>query len=95
MPETPDIKALQEQIFDLVARSQGAVLDAGRSFTDSVSQLAPGDTSAVNDIIDRAFDLTTKVLDAQREFAKQVVQTVTAPVAGGDGGGDGGDEDGD
>lgn len=90
MPDTPDLKALQEQIFDLVARSQGAVLDAGRSFTDSVSQMTPGDTSAVDDLIDKAFDLTDKVLAAQRDFAKQVVQTVTKPVAGAGEAGDGG-----
>lgn len=80
MPETPDLKQLQEQIFDLVARSQSAVLDAGRSFTDSVSNMAPGDTSSVDELIDRAFDLTEKVLTAQRDFAKQVVQAATRPI---------------
>jgi hypothetical protein len=87
MPDTPDLKQLQEQIFDLVARSQKAVLDAGRSFTDGVSNMTPGDTSAVDELIDRAFDLTEKVLKAQRDFAKQVVQAATKPIAG-DAGGD-------
>lgn len=82
MPETPDLKALQEQIFDLVARSQASVLDAGRSFTDSVSSMTPADTSAIDDLIDKAFDLTERVLEAQREFAKQVLQVATKPVAG-------------
>jgi hypothetical protein len=82
MPETPDLKALQEQIFDLVARSQSAVLDAGRTFTDGVSSMTPGDSSAVDELIDRAFDLTEKVLQAQRDFAKQVVQVATRPVTG-------------
>src|SRR5262249_33265285 len=80
MPDPPDLKQLQEQIFDLVARSQSAVLDAGRSFTDSVSNMAPGDTSAVDELIDRAFDLTERVLEAQRDFAKQVVQAATNPL---------------
>jgi hypothetical protein len=94
MPETPDLKALQEQIFDLVARSQGAVLDAGRSFTDGVSSMTPGDSSAVDELIDRAFDLTEKVLQAQRDFAKQVVQVATRPVTGtGRNDGDGRDDD--
>ncbi len=89
MPDTPDLKQLQEQIFDLVARSQSAVLDAGRSFTDGVSNMAPGDTSAVDELIDRAFDLTEKVLKAQRDFAKQVVQAATKPLVGeGDDAGD-------
>jgi hypothetical protein len=82
MPETPDLKALQEQIFDLVARSQSAVLDAGRSFTDGVSSMTPGGSAAVDELIDRAFDLTEKVLQAQRDFAKQVVQVATRPVTG-------------
>jgi hypothetical protein len=82
MAETPDLKALQEQIFDLVARSQSAVLDAGRSFTDGVSSMTPGGSSAVDELIDRAFDLTEKVLQAQRDFAKQVVQVATRPVTG-------------
>jgi hypothetical protein len=95
MPDTPDLKALQEQIFDLVARSQSAVLDAGRSFTDGVSSMTPGDTSPVDELIDRAFDLTEKVLQSQRDFAKQVVQVATRPVTGevtDDGDGDGADD---
>ncbi len=84
MPETPDVNKLQEQIFELVKRSQESVLDAGRSFTDSVSDLTPADTAAVDDLIDRVFDLTERVLAAQRDLAKQVVQTVTRPVAGDD-----------
>jgi hypothetical protein len=82
MPESPDLKALQEQIFDLVARSQNAVLDAGRSFTDSVSSMAPGDSKAIDELIDRAFDLTDRVLRAQRDFAKQVVDATTRPIVG-------------
>ena len=84
MPETPDVNKLQEQIFELVKRSQESVLDAGRSLTDSVSDLTPADTAAVDDLIDRVFDLTERVLAAQRDLAKQVVQTVTRPVAGDD-----------
>ncbi len=84
MPETPDLKTLQEQVFDLVKRSQDAVLEAGRSFTESVSQLTPGDTSAVDELIDRAFDLTERVLKSQRDLAKSVLQTVTKPLTGGD-----------
>ncbi|MBI2704628.1 MAG: hypothetical protein HYX32_04975 [Actinobacteria bacterium] len=93
MPDPSDLKQLQEQIFDLVARSQGAVLDAGRSFTDSVSNMTPGDTSSVDELIDRAFDLTERVLNAQRDFAKQVVQAATKPLTSDSGDGGHGDED--
>lgn len=84
MADGPDIKALQDQVFDLVKRSQEAVLEAGRSFTDSVSEMTPGDTSAVDDLIDRAFDLTERVLNSQRELAKSVLQALTKPLQGDD-----------
>ena len=58
------------------------MLDAGRTFTDGVSSMTPGDSSAVDELIDRAFDLTEKVLQSQRDFAKQVVQVATRPVTG-------------
>ncbi|MCX7619841.1 MAG: hypothetical protein N2037_03225 [Acidimicrobiales bacterium] len=85
MPETPDLDTMQDQIFDLVKRSQDALVGAGRAFAESVSNVVPADTSAIDDLIDRAFDLTAKVLDAQREFAKNVVKTVTRQIAPGDG----------
>jgi hypothetical protein len=91
MPDNPDLTAVPDQIFDLVKRSQDAVLDAGRSFTDSVSDLTPGDTAAIDGLIDRAFDLTERILQTQRDFAKQVVHTVTKPVADAVGSPDAGD----
>ncbi len=84
MPESPDLEAMQDQIFDLVKRSQEAVVGAGRAFAESVTNFVPGDTSAIDDLIDRAFDLTAKVLDAQREFAKNVVKTVSNQIAPGE-----------
>jgi hypothetical protein len=86
MPDPPDLAKLQEQVFELVRRSQEAVLDAGRLFSDSLSALAPGDTEAVDKLLDDAFDFTAKVLKTQRDFAKSVVQAVTEPVAGTDAG---------
>jgi len=85
MPETPDLDTMQDQIFDLVKRSQEAVVGAGRAFADSVSSVVPGDTSAIDDLIDRAFDLTAKVLEAQRELAKNVIKTVSKQIAPGEG----------
>lgn len=83
MPETPDINELQDQVFDLVRRSQEAMLDAGRAFTDSIRNLAPGELEQVDRLIDDAFEFTERVLKTQREFAKSVVQAVTAPLGGG------------
>lgn len=83
MPETPDMAKLQDQVFDLVRRSQEAILDAGRSFADSATTVAPADTDQIDKLIDNAFDFTEKVLKTQREFAKSVVDAVTSPVTGG------------
>lgn len=82
MPEAPDINKLQEQVFDLVKRSQEAILDAGRSFADNLTTIAPGDSEAVDKLLDDAFDFTERVLRSQRDFAKSVVRTVTSPIAG-------------
>ena len=87
MPDSPDLDKLQQQIFDLVERSQDAVVGAGRAFTDSVSNVVPGDTTAVEDLIDRAFELTEKVLQSQREFAKNVVRAAANQVPGTEGAG--------
>jgi hypothetical protein len=77
MPETPDLAQLQNQVFELVRSSQEAVLDAGRSFADNLTAMAPGDTQAVDKLLDDAFEFTEKVLRTQRDFAKSVVQAVT------------------
>jgi len=83
MSETPDLNELQDQVFDLVRRSQEAMIDASRSFTDSIRSLAPGEIEQLDKLIDDAFEFTERVLRTQREFARSVVQAVTAPLVGG------------
>ncbi len=82
MPETPDIAKLQEQMLDLVRRSQDAMVEAGRSFADNATSIVPGDTSQIEKLIDNAFDFTEKVMKTQREFTKSVFDTVTNSVSG-------------
>jgi hypothetical protein len=82
MPESPDISQLQDRVFELVQRSQEAMLDASRSFAERVSSLAPGDTEAVDKLLDDAFDFTERVLRSQRDFAKSVVQAVGSTATG-------------
>ncbi len=82
MPDTSHLSRLQEQIFDLMQKSQQAMVDAGRSFTDRVTALTPGDTEQLERLIDNAFDMTEKVLDTQRDFAKKVVDAVTSQLPG-------------
>ncbi len=88
MPDANDVNKLQEQIFDLVKKSQDAMIDASRVFTDRVSAMAPGELSQLDDLIDNAFDMTERILKSQREFAKNMVDTVTSQLPGIDRGGD-------
>lgn len=88
MPDVNDVDQLQEQVFELVKKSQQAVLDAGRTFTERVGAMTPGETSQIEDLIDNAFDMTERVLESQRDFAKKVVEAVTSQLPGVDRGGD-------
>jgi hypothetical protein len=79
---------MQEQLFDIVKKSQDAILDAGRVFTDRVSAMTPGDSSQLDELIDNAFDMTERVLQTQRDFAKKMVEAVTSQLPGVDRGKD-------
>ena len=70
-------KDLQEQIFDMVKRSQEVILDASRNFVDGAADAAVGDREQIDRLIDNAFDLTERILQAQRDFAKTVLDSVT------------------
>jgi hypothetical protein len=83
----PADKSLQDQIFEMVQRSQEVIIDASRNFVDGAADLAPGDREAIDRLIDSAFDLTERILQAQRDFAKTVLNTVTLPGRPGDGAG--------
>jgi hypothetical protein len=76
--ETPrSEKSVQEQILDSVRRSQEIILDASRNFVDSAADLAPGDRQQIDTLIDNAFDLTERILQTQRDFAKSLLNTVS------------------
>lgn len=70
-------KNLQDQIFDMVKRSQEVIVDASRNFVEGAADMAPGDREAMDRLIDNAFDLTERILQSQRDFAKTVLATVT------------------
>jgi hypothetical protein len=74
----------QEQYAEAVRTSQQAVVGAVESWTKSV-QSAFGQTpssrgAAVdpNQVIDQVFDFAEKMLEVQREFAKNLASTATA-----------------
>lgn len=69
--------SMQDQILEMVQKSQEAILDASRRFTDTASDLVPGNLEQMNKLIDSAFELTEKVMKAQRDFAKQALDALT------------------
>jgi hypothetical protein len=73
----PQGKALPDQIFEMVQRSQEVIVDASRNFVEGASDIAPGDREQIDKLIDNAFDLTERIIQAQRDFAKTVLRTVT------------------
>jgi hypothetical protein len=73
-----DDKPIQDQIFDMVKRSQEVIVDASRNFVENAAEMAPGDREAIDRLIDNAFDLTERILQAQRDFAKTVLASVSA-----------------
>jgi hypothetical protein len=77
-------KPIQDQIFDMVKRSQEVILDASRNFVEGAADIAPGDREQIDKLIDNAFDLTERILQAQRDFAKTVLASVTGSASRGD-----------
>jgi acetyl-CoA carboxylase carboxyltransferase component len=76
---------LQEQYTELVQQSQEAVLAAVDSWTRTVQdtyQKFPAFPAKVNpnQVIDQVFDFAEKLLELQRDFAKNLV-TASASVA--------------
>lgn len=77
-----DDGTVQDQVFAVVQRSQESILDATRNFADGMSDLVPANREQIDKVIDQAFDLTERVLQIQRDFAKSVVKAITPPIGG-------------
>jgi hypothetical protein len=78
---------VQDQVLDTVRKGQEAVVDALRGWTEAAGQLVPGTAywpgadrfPTPTELVDRYFDFTGELLQAQREFAHKALQ-VTAPL---------------
>lgn len=71
------------QYTDLVAQSQEAVMAAVDTWTKTVREAMSGLPNASapvdpNQVVDQVFDFTEKVLEVQRDFAKQLITTSAA-----------------
>ncbi len=73
---------VQEQYTELIKQGQEASLAAIETWTQTVQQafgqLPTSGLVRPDQVIDRVFDFAGHVLDAQRDFAKQLVATSTA-----------------
>lgn len=75
----------QEQFTALARQSQEAVVSAVDSWTRTVQQAvsqmsAPTAQADPNQVIDQVFDFAKKMLEMQRDFAKNLVQSSTSAV---------------
>jgi len=71
---------VQEQYTEFVRQSQDAMLAAVDSWTSTVQDAIgklPGVPGAAgpDQVIDQVFDFATKMLEVQRDFAKNIVKT--------------------
>jgi hypothetical protein len=78
---------VQGQVLETIRKSQEAVVDALRSWTEAAEQFVPKTASwpgadrfpTPTELVDTAYDFTGELLQAQREFFHRALQ-VTAPL---------------
>jgi hypothetical protein len=78
---------LQAQVLEGIRKSQEAVIDGMRSWTETVQRLVPtvptagprGDQLPTpTEVVDSVFDFAAQLLDAQRQLAHSVLGATTA-----------------
>jgi hypothetical protein len=82
-------QASQEQFIAAVRQSQQAVLDAVAAWTKAVEEITPPlpvpaiagleNLPKPEAVVDNAFDFAQKLLDTQREFARNIIKA-TSPA---------------
>jgi hypothetical protein len=81
-------KKPDDDILDAIHNSQEAAVAMTRRWVDSIGEIAPDlwnkriaeGVPAVHDLTDAAFELTNRVLDAQHEFTRRIVDSVVDEV---------------
>ena len=88
MPTEKDpTQEIQAQVLDGIRKSQEAVIDGMRTWTETI-QLVPGTAQAAGprtdqlptpaEVVDSVFDFAAQLLNAQRELAHSVLGATTA-----------------
>ena len=89
MPTEKDpTEEIQAQVLDGIRKSQEAVIDGLRTWTETMQQLVPGTAQAAmprtdqlptaTEVVDSVFDFAAQLLNAQRELAHSVLGATTA-----------------
>ena len=79
---------IQAQVLDGIRKSQEAVIEGMRAWTETVQQLGPGSAQgagpgggqlpAAAEVVDSVCDFAAQLLNAQRELAHSVLGATTA-----------------
>ena len=89
MPTEKDpTQELQAQVLDGMRKSQEAVIEGMRAWTETIQQLVPGTGQSAlprtdqlpspAEVVDSVFDFAAQLLNAQRELAHSVLGATTA-----------------
>jgi hypothetical protein len=89
MPTEKDpTQEIQTPVLDGIRKSQEAVIDGMRAWTETIQQLVPGTGQAAvgrtdqlpspAEVVDSVFDFAAQLLNAQRELAHSVLGATTA-----------------
>ena len=86
-PKDPT-QEIQAQVLEGIRRSQEAVIDGMRAWTETVQQLVPGASQSAMpggtqlpsaaEVVDSVFDFAAQLLNAQRELTHSVLGATTA-----------------
>ena len=73
---------LNDQILDLVRKSEELIVQTGQNWDQSAAARVPNTPPEVRKLIDDAFDVAEAILKAQREFAREVLDAVVGSQEG-------------
>jgi hypothetical protein len=81
-------RTAQDQFLAAVQQSQHAVVDAVAAWEQTVKEITPSVPSLPNgpelpkpqEVVDNAFDFAQKLLDAQRDFAQNVIAAAAPAI---------------
>ena len=80
MAKSPGADRLEQIVFDFIAKSEEAIVDAGRKWAKALGEFVPEETPAVQELVKGVFDFTEEVLAAQRDFAHKILRETRTTV---------------